>query len=181
MTGFRRRVAAPLLATAFVVFCLAPSCAEQGEGERCDKSANGDDDCESGLECIEANDLANASFGDRCCPPEEVSDDERCIRKTGGTGGSAGTAGSSGSAGADGSADAAGGSAGTAGSSGAAGSGGTSTDGGPCHYTSQCPLGLVCGPGGVCQHECKDTLDCTPPLVCSGGKCQTAVPDASSD
>jgi hypothetical protein len=79
---------------------LVPGCAKQGEGERCDQQAAGNEDCDSGLVCVLASDLADEST-DRCCPPEgEGTSDSRCLR--GGTIGSGGTGagGTSGSAGA---------------------------------------------------------------------------------
>jgi hypothetical protein len=79
---------------------LVPGCSKQGEGERCDKVAAGNDDCDSGLVCVDANELADEST-DRCCPPEgEAFSDSRCAPGgTVGAGGS-GAGGTSSSAGA---------------------------------------------------------------------------------
>ena len=77
---------------------LVPGCSKQGEGERCDQLAAGNEDCDSGLVCILKSELADEST-DRCCPPDgEGISDSRCTR--GGTVGSGGTGGTSGAAGA---------------------------------------------------------------------------------
>ncbi len=138
-----RRSLRTLLAIPLGAALILSACAKQGEGERCDFTNNGNDDCENSLECVSSDDLLDNST-DRCCPPEgqQISDD-RCIRKTGGggtggtdggTGGASGAAGAAGSSGAAGSAGAAGGgtggTAGTAGTAGAAGSSGAAGSGG---------------------------------------------------
>jgi hypothetical protein len=88
------RAALLALATASV----AVGCSRQGEGERCDLEAAGDDDCDSGLVCIACGDLADR-VTDRCCPPGGGSSDSRCALGTPnsfcltnlGSGGSAGS------------------------------------------------------------------------------------------
>ncbi|MEZ4226308.1 MAG: hypothetical protein R3B13_35510 [Polyangiaceae bacterium] len=71
-----------------LLFALV-ACAGQSEGERCDFNNSGQDDCESGLVCVQAAELLDSST-DRCCPPEgAATSDERCIRSTG-VGGTAG-------------------------------------------------------------------------------------------
>ena len=177
----RRRFVSLLLA-AWAAF----ACAKQGEGERCNATTNGNQDCESHLVCVKATDLANTGVGDRCCPPEGQNPGvDICIRSagTGGTGATDGGSGSAGQAGSDGGAGAsgAGGTAGQAGSGGSAGSGGA-PDAGTCLYDSDCPGTLVCGPTGMCQAECKTNKDCTAPEVCLGNQtCGLSVVDAGSD
>lgn len=59
---------------------LVPGCSKQGEGERCDKDAARNEDCDSGLVCIPKNQLADEST-DRCCPPDgSAISDSRCSR-----------------------------------------------------------------------------------------------------
>jgi hypothetical protein len=53
--------AAVLLSLLFI------GCAQQAEGERCDRS-NDNNDCEPGLECISLQALTGASEGAVCCP-----------------------------------------------------------------------------------------------------------------
>jgi hypothetical protein len=87
-------------------------CSRQPEGERCDREAAGDTDCNDGLVCVLCTNLASGQV-DRCCPPGSGSQsDARCERAdpprqqsacsgaTGGTGGASvggrsGTGGSS--------------------------------------------------------------------------------------
>jgi hypothetical protein len=57
----------------------APGCSQQGEGERCDSAKNGDDDCDSGLTCVSANELLSPET-DRCCPADGQESDSRCTR-----------------------------------------------------------------------------------------------------
>src|ERR1051325_1679730 len=77
------------------------ACSSQGEGQRCDPS-NGDDDCESGLVCVEASKLIGGGPDTTwalCCPASETQQTvEACFRSsnTTGTGGSPGSAGDSG-------------------------------------------------------------------------------------
>jgi hypothetical protein len=50
---------------------LAPSCSNQGEGERCSQLGDngGNDECQSGLQCTAASAIGpNAGGVDRCCP-----------------------------------------------------------------------------------------------------------------
>ncbi len=79
---------------------LVPGCAKQGEGDRCDLLAAGNDDCDTGLVCVLASDLVDQST-DRCCPPVgEGFSNSRCARSgTVGTGGTSSAGGSSGSGG----------------------------------------------------------------------------------
>jgi hypothetical protein len=118
-------------------------CSRQSEGERCDKEAAGDTDCNTGLYCIRCDQLQRGGV-DRCCPLDpNAHTDSDCDRAdtprlmgecqgtaTGGSGGiggrsGAGAGGSAAASGAGGS-DAmsgAGGSGATSGSSGEAGAG----------------------------------------------------------
>ena len=53
------------------------ACSKQGEGERCDRQVNEDEDCESGLVCKTKETLNQPT--DRCCPPEGAAvSDDRC-------------------------------------------------------------------------------------------------------
>jgi hypothetical protein len=75
-------------------------CSRQSEGDRCDKEAAGDTDCNDGLVCVTCEDLRSGSI-DRCCPPNpaDASDPDcaradpprtnasECKAATGGTGG----------------------------------------------------------------------------------------------
>jgi hypothetical protein len=90
-----RKLVVSLLALA-LGGALVPGCGKQDEGERCDKTAAGNSDCDSGLVCVPANELVDKST-DRCCPPEgERISDSRCARSgTVGTGGTSGSGGSS--------------------------------------------------------------------------------------
>jgi hypothetical protein len=134
MMAFARSFARGLLAASIIGGLFVASCAKQGEGERCAFAANKSGDCESGLRCIEANELANSTIGDRCCPDQGEESDDRCIRKvsTGGVGGTGGTGGTGGAGGADGGAGTSGtaGSSGDAGASGSAGAAGNAGAGG---------------------------------------------------
>jgi hypothetical protein len=120
-----------------LALAIAPGCAKQGEGERCEPNAARDSDCDDGLECVPGKELLNNvqgadDFG-RCCPLQgQPISDERCTRSGGssdpGMNGSAGEAGATSSAGATGSA----GDTSTNGGAGGepASSGGASGDGG---------------------------------------------------
>ena len=137
MTGRRYIVWLARSAIVAVSVTLAfVGCSRQGEGERCDRQAAGDEDCDTGLRCIRCTDLAKGTI-DRCCPPGASSGD--CERAdparqpidcaevqatgcTGGTSGTSGTGGRSGSAGSGGSGNA----SGAGGSGNASGSGGSS-------------------------------------------------------
>jgi hypothetical protein len=130
--------------TAVVVFAFATlfvGCSRQSEGERCDKAAAGDTDCNDGLKCIECEDLARGGV-DRCCPPDPTAHTKgdcdradtprtmagQCTPATGGSGGSGpgGRAGSGGSGAMSGS----GGSTSVGGSGAMSGEGGAADPGG---------------------------------------------------
>jgi len=113
------------------------ACSQQGEGERCDLAATGNDssgqglDCADGLRCVDHRKLLDQST-DRCCPPATASfSDSRCRpyvapapSGTGGTGGTGGsTAGAAGTTAGAGGAAPTGGNAGAAPTAGAAGQG----------------------------------------------------------
>ena len=131
--------------TAVIVLALATlfvGCSRQGEGERCDKEAAGDTDCDTGLKCIECERLARGAV-DRCCPEDssahtkgecDRADTDRvggeCAPATGGTGsGTGGRAGASG-AGGSGAMSGSGGSTATGGSGAVSGEGGAGDAGG---------------------------------------------------
>ena len=62
-----------LSVAALSVFAIAlgTSCAQQQEGERCDRNngiSGGDSDCNDGLQCTEAKVLGTDT--DRCCPAD---------------------------------------------------------------------------------------------------------------
>jgi hypothetical protein len=125
MTARRRRVSALLLLSACALLVAFAGCARQGEGQRCDATANGDKDCASGLVCIRETELQQPG-ADRCCPRDgQQINVSTCTRRgsigTGGTGGTStgGTGGTGGTAGSD---------AGTGGAS-TGGTGGASTGG----------------------------------------------------
>jgi hypothetical protein len=70
-----------IVAGALVVGA-AQGCSKQGEGERCEPLAGGDNDCDDGLKCVEGKFLANSTtaapdFG-RCCPDDNTYTDSRC-------------------------------------------------------------------------------------------------------
>jgi hypothetical protein len=101
MPSVLRSLAVFSFVSAFAVLS-APGCSQQGEGERCDKAKNGDDDCDDGLVCVGKNELVEG-ITDRCCPADaNAFNDSRCTRgtpmSTGGTssGGSSGTSGDAG-------------------------------------------------------------------------------------
>lgn len=99
MPSVLRSVAAFAFVSALAVLS-APGCSQQGEGQRCDSSKNGDADCDDGLVCIKKNELTNG-LADICCHSDPANDTKsRCVRGgivgTGGTGGSS-TGGSGGS------------------------------------------------------------------------------------
>lgn len=77
----RRSLLAILLVAGPTAGLLAPACANQGEGERCDTFAgnNGNDDCQSGLVCIGPGQLQwpapeggnpQTTTTGICCPPQ---------------------------------------------------------------------------------------------------------------
>jgi hypothetical protein len=135
------RLATRASLVALAVASVAVGCSRQGEGERCDFDAAGDDDCDSGLVCTTCERLADR-VTDRCCPPGGGSSDSRCALATfegtcltevgsGGSAGAAGTAGAgtsgAGTSGAGAGGMSSGGAAGTAGAS----SGGTAGEDDP--------------------------------------------------
>ena len=67
-----RLVAIAVVSALSVALTLFPGCSNQAEGERCDTNGDngGNDDCQSGLVCVHANQLNGASDSDRCCPPD---------------------------------------------------------------------------------------------------------------
>lgn len=75
-----RSLAAFSFVTALAVLS-APGCSQQGEGERCDVTKNGDADCDDGLLCVKASEL-HEGITDRCCPPDGTESDTRCTRTT---------------------------------------------------------------------------------------------------
>jgi hypothetical protein len=83
------RAARHALAFGLVVLVTALSaggCSRQGEGERCDLAANGDDDCDEGLICV-----SKVGNVDRCCPPDGADiGDSRCSVANAPPGGSTG-------------------------------------------------------------------------------------------
>jgi hypothetical protein len=62
------RAPALLLFAVLASFAALVACSNQGEGEYCDLS-NGNNDCQSGLECIPAPGLSgDLTSRNRCCP-----------------------------------------------------------------------------------------------------------------
>jgi hypothetical protein len=129
--SLRRVGALALLLCAYGM--SAGGCSRQAEGERCDHAANGDEDCDEGLECVRPR----GGAVDRCCPPAGAPiDDARCNGsdapiETGGTagssnetGGASTTAGMSSSGGTTGGTDASGGTGGGDDAEGGEGEGG---------------------------------------------------------
>jgi hypothetical protein len=120
------RLASRALLVLLALGSVAPGCSRQGEGERCDLTANDSLDCDDGLECTPCRRLVEHVV-DRCCKPGGASTDPRCALRsvevectTGATGtGGRGSAGASGTAGTAGSS-----SGGTAGVDESAGAGG---------------------------------------------------------
>ncbi|HEY3237668.1 MAG TPA: hypothetical protein VGJ84_23310, partial [Polyangiaceae bacterium] len=150
----RRRGSLPLW-WILTLSLWAPSCAKQGEGERCDRQNSGEDsDCESGLVCKAAATLRVQDGVDRCCPSKGGGGicEEGAPIGTGGTGGTGIVDGSSDSA--------------------------PTLDGGGCQWSSQCPDGQVCGPSSRCQAECIGDRDCTPPKICVSYVCATPLSNA---
>jgi hypothetical protein len=132
---FRRafRYLAQVLLVTGAVALVTGGCSRQGEGERCDKRAAGDSDCDDGLICKSCAELAVGPV-DRCCQRDGSYDDERCIPGAGAictttdlaTGGRAST----GSGGEGGDDAASGGTGATAGSGATGATGGTESGGG---------------------------------------------------
>ena len=95
------RKLATLALVSVAVALVAPGCSQQGEGERCDKDKNGDEDCDSGLTCTPKDSLLEG-ITDRCCPAAGTETDKRCTPRSvasepGGRAGSGGVAGTGGS------------------------------------------------------------------------------------
>lgn len=71
-----RRSRKRVLGAASVVsllLALIGACSDNGEGERCE-SANGNADCQSGLVCTKASQLApEFATSDRCCPADRAT------------------------------------------------------------------------------------------------------------
>jgi len=78
-TALRSLVRAAVLIGA--VSSVASGCSRQAEGERCDYTWAGDQDCDSGLTCTRCGLLQDHSTG-RCCRPDGTYSDTRCIRTT---------------------------------------------------------------------------------------------------
>lgn len=84
-----------VLGISGLLLALAAGCSKQGEGERCDREAAGDNDCEPPLICQDVGQQSAANPIQRCCPrrSEDITD-ERCDASSvqasvGGTGGTA--------------------------------------------------------------------------------------------
>lgn len=99
----------PLLVLALGALLWPVGCSSQAEGQRCD-TTNGNDDCESGLECIRVSELkgAKTSEGALCCPHDPLAATvEACLRvgvlppSDGGTGGTPGDGSTGGTPGTD--------------------------------------------------------------------------------
>jgi hypothetical protein len=100
-----RRISLLLLAGFAVSLTASGGCSRMGEGERCDFTNAGDQDCDDGLECVPLEQLVNGGGADRCCPPVgEGPGDSRCQRGMPAAGGSSGAGGTSGAGGAAGAA-----------------------------------------------------------------------------
>lgn len=54
-----------------IALISAPGCSQQAEGERCDRTKNGDLDCDDGLICVASGQLLDKT-ADRCCPVNET-------------------------------------------------------------------------------------------------------------
>ncbi len=155
------------LASAVFLFAFSglfvPGCGQQPEGARCVLD-NANRDCVTGLVCTDSKSLRNGADGvDRCCPESGAT--VAACRPGTNSGSSTG-----GSGNATGGAGGAGGEGGTLGMGGL--TGGDGEEGDVCDYSSECRLGLVCGPRGFCQLECRNELDCAEGETCSdAGRC----------
>jgi hypothetical protein len=98
-TAFRVFVRVALLVGVAASF--GTGCSRQAEGERCDYTWAGDQDCDDGLVCTQCGSLQDQSV-DRCCKPGGAYSDTRCVPTSSpsqmvcnshlsGTGGSGGT------------------------------------------------------------------------------------------
>jgi hypothetical protein len=68
-----RSVSATAFSLAFLaIVVLAGACNNQGEGDICDINAgnNGDNDCQSGLDCVSAPGAMGSPNPYRCCPTD---------------------------------------------------------------------------------------------------------------
>ena len=113
-----RRIGRLLLAGFALALAASGGCSRMSEGERCDFTNAGDQDCDDGLVCVAANELVNGGEGaDRCCPPaNESQGDSRCVRSTTvipSAGGSSGAGGSTGGSASGAAGESAGGMGGT--------------------------------------------------------------------
>ncbi len=163
-----RKILAPrhaiaALMTVAAAASLAGGCSRQSEGERCSLT-NGDEDCDGSLVCTQAEELQLDDGVDRCCPPQgDAFSDSRCTPRIGGgsSGGSTGAGGGTGQGGEN--------------VGGAAGEGNGRDE--PCSYNSDCTSGLICGPGGQCQPECNEDIDCPAdrPVCNSAQECIAAA------
>lgn len=141
------------LGASLVALVLLVACSRQEEGDRCSVE-NDDNDCESGLICIDYHDLRGGEADEvsRCCPPEgEPISNARCTPLIGGGGNGGGNAG------------------GQAGETSVS----SNTTGADCSYNNDCTADTVCGPQGKCQAECQEDRDCVAPKVCGAGLCVT--------
>ena len=67
---------------AFVASSAAAAfagCSRQSEGERCDRKAAGNTDCNEGLVCVQCIELAHGQI-DRCCPSSAAESSGQCVR-----------------------------------------------------------------------------------------------------
>jgi len=62
-------------------FSVSSGCSRQAEGERCDFTWAGDQDCADGLVCTPCGNLQQQSI-DRCCKPGGLYTDARCAPGT---------------------------------------------------------------------------------------------------
>ena len=60
---------------------VATGCSRQAEGERCDYTWAGDQDCDSGLTCTPCGKLQDQTIS-RCCRADGTYSDTRCIPTT---------------------------------------------------------------------------------------------------
>lgn len=68
----RSKIAAVVTTFAIGAWIALSACSNNGEGERC-QFANGSDDCQDGLACLQSSQV-NPSYNnsDRCCPPDRA-------------------------------------------------------------------------------------------------------------
>lgn len=149
----RGRVQLGVALLGAMAWVVLVGCSRQDEGDRC-ATENANQDCESGLVCVDATNLRGGGDGvSRCCPPDgSPVGDGRCTRLAGGGSNTGG-----------------GNEAGQGGE--ASTSSGTTASSQTCDYNSDCPMGMVCGPQGSCQDECREDRDCPGSMTCAGGSC----------